>query len=439
MESEKPLESSGVESGCSTDNVEEEGCSSKMSEQKDKDEMMNKTVYNEGISLESMTFNSLMTFSTLESSEAMKINNAEESGSSQTSLRPNGLGNSSIGLRNDDALSKTLLGGQSLCCSPKLEARCGNPACNGLTKDMFSGFQGFISLKLEECCEGKVACKKPNSLTSNISPSGSTPKEEVTNTKGTNRNSGTKKRANRRRGKGKSNKTVVNDGKQNNPTGAKMTSGSPRIKDSESEIQTKIVDTKLEVPDVEVPEVEAIKIEAPKEENPKGEEEANISQAPKVEVLRLEASPKSVAIKTTSLYIQKVYPEQLKKLFDEKVAENMASDSSKKWITPKNRKRNHKNKNNNSSSRGSSFNHQIARIGDEDRGYSKEIPHKIIPKDTVAISDSKKQAALLPNFTPFEHPEDKEFFDFSTLLTDKEFLAKTNFNWADDPSIEDIL
>jgi len=443
LESEKPLESSGVEFGCSTDNVEEEGCSSKMSEQKDKDKMMNKTVYNEGRSLESMTFNSLMTFSTLESSEAMKINNAEESGSSQTSLRPNGLGNSSIGLRNDDALSKTLLDGQSLC-SPKLEARCGNPACNGLTKDMFSGFQGIISLKLEECCEGKVACKKPNSLTSNISPSSSTPKEEVTNTKGTNRNSGTKKRANRRRGKGKSNKTVVNDGKQNNPTGAKVTSGSPRIKDSESEIQTKMVDTKLEVPDVEVPdvevpEVEASKIEAPKGENPKGEEEANISEAPKVEVLRLETSPKSVAIKTTSLNIHKVYPEQLKKLFDKQVAEKMASDPSKKWITPKNRKRNHKNKNNNSSSRGSSFNHQIARIVDEDRGYSKEIPHKISPKDTVAISDGKKQAALLPNFTPFEHPEDKEFFDFSTLLTDKEFLAKTNFNWADDPSIEDIL
>jgi len=443
LESEKPLESSGVEFGCSTDNVEEEGCSSKMSEQKDKDKMMNKTVYNEGRSLESMTFNSLMTFSTLESSEAMKINNAEESGSSQTSLRPNGLGNSSIGLRNDDALSKTLLDGQSLC-SPKLEARCGNPACNGLTKDMFSGFQGIISLKLEECCEGKVACKKTNSLTSNISPSSSTPKEEVTNTKGTNRNSGTKKRANRRRGKGKSNKTVVNDGKQNNPTGAKVTSGSPRIKDSESEIQTKMVDTKLEVPDVEVPdvevpEVEASKIEAPKGENPKGEEEANISEAPKVEVLRLETSPKSVAIKTTSLNIHKVYPEQLKKLFDKQVAEKMASDPSKKWITPKNRKRNHKNKNNNSSSRGSSFNHQIARIVDEDRGYSKEIPHKISPKDTVAISDGKKQAALLPNFTPFEHPEDKEFFDFSTLLTDKEFLAKTNFNWADDPSIEDIL
>jgi hypothetical protein len=86
------------------------------------------------------------------------------------------------------------------------------------------------------------------------------------------------------------------------------------------------------------------------------------------------------------------------------------------------------------------FNPQIGRIVDEGRGYSKEIPHKIIPKNKVAISDSKKQAAFLPNFTPFEHPEDKEFFDFSTLLTDKkEFLAKTNFNWANDPSIEDIL
>ena len=117
----------------------------------------------------------------------------------------------------------------------------------------------------------------------------------------------------------------------------------------------------------------------------------------------------------------------------------MASDPSKKWITPKNRKRNLKNRNSNSSSIGSSFNPQISRVMDEDRGYSKEIPRKIIPKDKDAISDSKKQAALLPNFTPFEHPEDKEFFDFSTLLTDKEFLAKTNFNWADDPSIEDIL
>ena len=396
-------------------NVDEEECCPETSEQNEKDEIMNATLNTEGRSLESMSYNSLMTFSTLESSEAMKINYAKESGSSQTSSRPNGLGNSSIGIRNDDVLSKeTLSGGQSLC-SPKLEAGCGNPACNGLTKEMFSGFQGFISLKLEECCEGKVACKKPDSLTSNISPSSSTSKEEVTNTKGTKRNSGTKKRANRRRGKGKSNKTVGNDGKQKNLTGAKVTSGSPRIKDSEVEIQTKIVDTNMEVPDVEVPEVEAIKVEAPKGEDPKGEEEANTSEAPKV------------------------YPEQLKKLFDEQASENMASHPSKKWITPKNRKRNLKNRNGNSSSGGSSFIPQISRVVDEDRGYSKEIPRKIIPKDKVAISDSKQQAALLPNFTPFENPENKEFFDFSTLLTDKEFLTKTNFNWADDPSIEDIL
>lgn len=55
------------------------------------------------------------------------------------------------------------------------------------------------------------------------------------------------------------------------------------------------------------------------------------------------------------------------------------------------------------------------------------------------LGDLKGQAALLPDFTPFEHPEDKDFFDFSTLLTEKELLAKQNFIWADDPTIEDIL
>lgn len=85
LESEKSLESSGVKFGSSTDNVEEEGCCSGISEQKEKDEMMNETLNTEGRSLESMTFNSLMSFSTLESSEAMKINYAKESDSSQTS------------------------------------------------------------------------------------------------------------------------------------------------------------------------------------------------------------------------------------------------------------------------------------------------------------------------------------------------------------------
>lgn len=65
--------------------------------------------------------------------------------------------------------------------------------------------------------------------------------------------------------------------------------------------------------------------------------------------------------------------------------------------------------------------------------------NEYIPEDKVAISDSKKQAALLTNFAPFEHPEDKEFFDISTLLTAIEFLAKTNFHGVEDPSLEDIL
>ena len=30
------------------------------------------------------------------------------------------------------------------------------------------------------------------------------------------------------------------------------------------------------------------------------------------------------------------------------------------------------------------------------------------------LGDLEGQAALLPNFAPFEHPEDKAFFDFST-------------------------
>ena len=55
------------------------------------------------------------------------------------------------------------------------------------------------------------------------------------------------------------------------------------------------------------------------------------------------------------------------------------------------------------------------------------------------LGDLEGQAALLPDFTPFEHPEDNAFFDFSTLLTEKELLAKQNFIWTDDPTIEDIL